>query len=65
MEQAHLAAAAGVSAQTIKRLEAMKGTIGANTATEAGIRKAFDAAGVIFIDENGDGPGVRLRKERT
>jgi hypothetical protein len=23
-----------------------------------------EAAGVIFIDENGDGPGVRLRKKR-
>jgi transcriptional regulator with XRE-family HTH domain len=28
------------------------------------IRKAFEAAGVDFIAENGDGPGVRLRKEK-
>jgi hypothetical protein len=26
------------------------------------IRHAFDLAGVEFIDENGGGPGVRLRK---
>jgi hypothetical protein len=26
------------------------------------IRRAFDMAGVDFIDENGGGPGVRLRK---
>jgi hypothetical protein len=26
------------------------------------IRRAFEAAGVDFIDENGGGPGVRLRK---
>ncbi|RYC29209.1 transcriptional regulator [Lichenibacterium minor] len=26
------------------------------------IRDAFERAGVIFIDENGEGPGVRLRK---
>jgi hypothetical protein len=26
------------------------------------IRRAFEAAGVEFIDENGGGPGVRLRK---
>ena len=27
------------------------------------IRAALEAAGVIFIDENGEGPGVRLRKK--
>jgi len=26
------------------------------------IRTALEAAGVIFVEENGDGPGVRLRK---
>jgi hypothetical protein len=26
------------------------------------VRRAFEAAGVEFIDENGGGPGVRLRK---
>ena len=30
--------------------------------TLADIRRAFEDAGVIFIDENGEGPGVRLRK---
>lgn len=29
--------------------------------TVAKIRKALEAAGVEFIDENGGGPGVRLR----
>jgi hypothetical protein len=29
----------------------------------AAIPAALEAAGVIFVDENGDGPGVRLRKE--
>jgi hypothetical protein len=29
----------------------------------AAIRAALEAAGVIFIDENGEGPGVRLRKK--
>jgi hypothetical protein len=27
------------------------------------VRRALESAGVIFIDENGDGPGVRLRKQ--
>jgi hypothetical protein len=26
------------------------------------IRRAFEVTGVEFIDENGGGPGVRLRK---
>jgi hypothetical protein len=26
------------------------------------LRGALEAAGVIFVEENGDGPGVRLRK---
>lgn len=65
LEQADLARGAEISLETVKRLEKARGAISANTATEAAIRRAFDAAGVIFIDENGEGPGVRLRKERT
>ena len=29
---------------------------------ESNIRRALEAAGVEFIDENGGGPGVRLRE---
>jgi hypothetical protein len=28
------------------------------------LRQAFELAGVEFIDENGGGPGVRLRKHQ-
>jgi hypothetical protein len=28
---------------------------------DSAIRRAFELAGVEFIDENGSGPGVRLR----
>jgi hypothetical protein len=28
------------------------------------LKEALEAAGVIFIDKNGEGPGVRLRKDR-
>nr|WP_245185373.1 helix-turn-helix transcriptional regulator [Falsiroseomonas frigidaquae] len=55
-----LAAAAGVSADTIVRLE--KGEA-LQARTLAAIRAALEAAGVDFIAENGGGPGVRLRKE--
>jgi transcriptional regulator with XRE-family HTH domain len=61
MEQTQLAIAADLSVATVKRLEQFRGAIQANTATEASIRKVFADAGVIFIDENGGGAGVRLR----
>jgi hypothetical protein len=32
-------------------------------ANDAAIRRALEVAGVEFIDENGGGPGVRLRKQ--
>jgi len=31
------------------------------TANDLAVRRALEAAGVEFIDENGRGPGVRLR----
>ena len=30
--------------------------------TKDALRRAFESAGVIFIAENGEGPGVRLSK---
>jgi len=54
-----LALAAGVSPNTIARLERGE-TI--RPATIAAIRAALEAAGVVFLPENGNGPGVALRK---
>jgi hypothetical protein len=51
----------GVSVPTIKRLEALDGVIGGRADTSERIVAALEAAGVIFIEENGGGPGVRLR----
>ena len=55
-------AAADVSIPTIKRLEAQDGPLGGRDQTGIKIRSALESAGVEFIDENGGGPGVRLRK---
>jgi hypothetical protein len=33
-------------------------------ANEMAVRRALEVAGVEFIDENGGGPGVRLRKHQ-
>ncbi|MEI7610133.1 MAG: transcriptional regulator [Rhodospirillaceae bacterium] len=48
-----------VSVDTVSRLERGEELL---PRTLTAIRTALEAAGVIFIAENGDGPGVRLRK---
>jgi len=53
-----LAAAAKVSIDTIARFE--RGEELKERTVEA-IQRTLEAAGVEFIDENGGGPGVRLR----
>jgi transcriptional regulator with XRE-family HTH domain len=61
-EQRNLAEASGVSLPSIKRLETSPGNLSAQPRTIDALRGALEAAGVIFVEENGDGPGVRLRK---
>jgi hypothetical protein len=34
------------------------------TPNDIAVRRALEAAGVEFIDENGGGPGVRLRRRQ-
>jgi hypothetical protein len=57
-----LAKASKVGVATIRRVEVMEGEIPVTAANEAALRRALESAGVDFIDENGGGPGVRLRK---
>ena len=54
-----LAAAAEVSPNTVARLERGEEL---RSGTIAAIRAALEEAGVVFIDANGGGPGVRLRE---
>jgi len=60
--QEQLAFASNVSVPTIKRLEAQDGPLGGRTDTGDKIEAALAKAGIEFIDENGGGPGVRLKK---
>lgn len=62
MDQATLAVAANVSRNTVVAFE--KGQRAPNANNLSAIRTALEAAGVIFVDENGEGPGVRLKKDR-
>ena len=57
-----LAAASALSVATIRRAELKESETALTTANDLAIRRALEAAGVEFIDEDGGGPGVRLRK---
>jgi transcriptional regulator with XRE-family HTH domain len=61
--QADLARRSGISEPTVARLESADGELGGRQDTADKIRRAIETAGVEFIDENGGGAGVRLRKE--
>jgi transcriptional regulator with XRE-family HTH domain len=58
--QQELADNAAVGIVTVRQLEA--DVHAPRRSTLNVIRLAFEKAGVEFIDENGGGPGVRLRK---
>src|SRR5262249_45195902 len=62
--QEELASAARVSLPTIKRLESAEGWLAGRQTTTQKIRVALEKTGLEFIDENGGGPGVRLRKSQ-
>src|SRR5215813_5000965 len=47
---------------TIRRAELTESETSMTVANDIAVRRALEAAGVEFIDENGGGPGVRLKK---
>jgi transcriptional regulator with XRE-family HTH domain len=59
--QDEVAKRAKLSVPTIKRAEADEG-IRVSEEAFAAIQGALEKAGVIFVDENGEGAGIRLRK---
>jgi hypothetical protein len=62
---AKLAREAALGLATIRRAELSESETSMTVANGLAVRRALEAAGVIFIDENGGaGPGVRLRKRQ-
>jgi hypothetical protein len=57
-----LARASAVSVTTIRRAELTEDETSMTAANDLAVRHALEAAGIVFIDENGGGPGVRLKK---
>ena len=63
MTQPGLAVEARLGLSTIVDFEKGRRTVSAEAIQK--IRTAIEKAGVEFIDENGGGPGIRLRKKST
>jgi hypothetical protein len=59
-----LARASAVGVATIRRAELAETETSMTAANDFAVRRALETAGVEFIDENGGGPGVRLRKRQ-
>lgn len=62
LSQVELAALSNLSESSIRDFEKGRRVPSINNLNA--IRRALEDAGVIFIQENGAGPGVRLRKSK-
>jgi hypothetical protein len=54
-----------LSVATIRRAELSEKETSMTAANNLAVRRALECAGVEFIDEDGGGAGVRLRKRRA
>ena len=59
-----LARESALGVNTIRRAELAEDETSLTVANDLAVRRALEAAGVEFIDEDGGGPGVRLRQRR-
>ncbi len=59
--QADLAEATGLALSTIRRMESNDGPVQGHSGNVWKVQHAIEDAGIEFIDENGGGPGVRLK----
>ena len=62
MTQPELASKAGLGLSTVVDFERSRRTVSAESIQA--LRAALEECGIEFIDENGGGPGVRLRKRQ-
>ncbi len=63
--QSQLAETSGVGLSTIRRMEGSDGPLRGTAGNVWKVQQALEDAGVIFIDADDEGPGVRLRGDRT
>ncbi len=62
---AELAIRSGLSERTVQRMEAAEGVPAGLSKNLELVQKTLEDAGIIFIDEDDEGPGVRLKKPRV
>jgi len=60
MTQPQLATAAGVGLSTVVDFERERRSVSEDAVEK--MQRALESAGIEFIEENGGGPGLRLRK---
>ncbi len=63
--QTRLADASGLALSTIKRMEGSDGPLRGTAENVWKVQQALEDAGVIFIDADEEGPGVRLRGDHA
>ena len=62
LSQKDLATRAKIGLATLQRIEAADTALRGNVQTADKLRRALEAVGIVFIDQDGNnGPGVRLR----
>ena len=60
--QARLAEGSGIGIATVKRMEGERGPLRSSAGNVWKVQQALEDAGVIFIDADDEGPGVRLKE---
>ncbi len=63
--QSQLAEASSVGLSTIRRMEGSDGPLRGTAENVWEVQRALEDAGVIFIDADEEGPGVRLRGDQA
>ena len=61
----HLSEMSGVSLPTIQRMEGERGPLRSSAENVLKVQQALEDAGVIFIDADEEGPGVRLKANQA
>ncbi len=63
--QSALAKASGLALSTIKRMEGDRGPLRSSAGNVLKVQQALEDTGVIFIDADEEGPGVRLKANQA
>ncbi len=63
--QSALAKASGLALSTIKRMEGDRGPLRSSAENVLKVQQALEDVGVIFIDADDEGPGVRLKANQA